>query len=108
MTPMRLLTTAALCCFGGAAGAAETSFVGSYTFNWLKSPAKQRCIRIDAKLQASLSSKRFRCELNSGRTGAGGFASSCRRRDDGVDYLIFPTRKACEDERKEQASNAEE
>lgn len=104
----RLAVASAFCFLGGAAGAAELSWAGKYTFNWLKSPGKQRCIKIDAKLQSRLSSSEFRCKRDAGKTASGHSVPSCERVAGGVEYLIFDTRAACENERKEQAANSEE
>lgn len=109
MKLMTLLAAAsALCFLSGAAGAAESSFAGKYTFNWLKSPGKQRCIKIDAKLASRLSSSEFRCKRDAGKTAAGQSVPSCAKVAGGVEYLIFDTRTACENERKEQDANSEE
>jgi len=88
-------------------GSAEASFAGKYTFNWLKSPGKQRCLKIDSKLDAEMSSRRFKCERG-GRTEAGQTPMACKRLAGGVEYLVFETRAACENERKAQDANSEE
>jgi hypothetical protein len=103
-----LAAVSTLCFLGGVAGATESSFVGKYTFNWLKSPGKQHCIKVDEKLASRLSSKEFRCKQNEGKTEAGDTVPACRRVAGGVEYLIFDSRISCENERKAQDANSEE
>lgn len=97
-----------LCFLGGAASATESSFVGKYTFNWLKSPGKQHCIKVDDKLASRLSSKEFGCKQNEGKTEAGETVPACTRVAGGVEYLIFDSRISCENERKAQDANSED
>lgn len=103
-----LAVTGALCLLGGVAYAAEPSFEGKYTFNWLKSPGKQSCIKIDAKLASRLSSKAFKCHQNEGKTEAGEVVPACKAARGDIEYLIFNTRTSCENERQAQDANSEE
>jgi len=103
-----LAVTSALCLLGGIAHAAEPSFEGKYTFERFKSPGKQSCIKIDARLASRLSSNIFRCQQNEGRTEAGELVPACKATRGDVEYLIFNTRLACENERKAQDANSEE
>lgn len=105
----KLLSVVGVLCFcSEIACAAESSYLGKYTFNWLKSPGKQRCIKVDTKLASRLSSNEFRCIQNEGKTEAGESVPACKRMAGGVEYLIFDTRISCENERKAQDANSEE
>lgn len=92
----------------GVAHAAEPSFEGKYTFNWLKSPGKQHCIKIDAKLASRISSNAFKCHQNEGKTEAGEYVPACKAARGEIEYLIFNTRASCENERQAQDANSEE
>lgn len=109
MKLIKLLSVIGVLCFcSETAWAAETSYLGKYTFNWHKSPGKQRCIKVDTKLASRLSSNEFRCKQSEGKTEAGEYVPACKRMAGGVEYLIFATRVSCENERKAQDANSEE
>jgi hypothetical protein len=103
-----LAATGAVCLLSGVAHAAEPSFDVKYTFNWLKSPGKQRCIKIDAKLASLISSSAFRCHQNEGNTEVGETVPACKAARGDIEYLIFNTRASCENERQAQDANSEE
>lgn len=104
----KLISVIGVLCFcSEIACAAEASHLGKYTFNWHKSPGKQRCIKIDMKLASRLSSNEFSCRQNEGKTEAGETVRACKRKAGGVEYLIFNTRVSCENEREAQDANSE-
>ncbi len=83
---------------------------GKFAFDWHRDPERQKCRKVDARLLADFESPRYRCDLTpKTNTGAGSVVRMCTRKGarGGGEYLIFDTFRACEDERKEQVSNAE-
>jgi len=103
-----LAVTGAVCLLSGIAHAADPSFQGKYTFNWLKSPGKESCIKIDGKLASRISSKAFSCHQSEGKTEAGEIVPACKAARGDIEYLIFDTRASCENERQAQDANSEE
>ena len=83
---------------------------GKFTFDWHRDPDRQKCVKVGGRLLADFESARYRCDLTPRtNTGAGSTVRMCTRKGarGGGEYLIFDTFRACEDERKEQVSNAE-
>jgi hypothetical protein len=83
---------------------------GKFAFDWHRDPARQKCRKVDARLLADFESAKYRCDLTPRtNTGAGSVVRMCTRKGarGSGEYLIFDTLRACEDERKEQVSNAE-
>lgn len=82
------------------------SFVGSYAFDWLKSPGKTRCVRIDNVMDADLQSNKYRCSSKpQTNTSTGAPARTCKSSNEKIEYLIFTSKSLCEEERKTQESN---
>ena len=80
---------------------------GKFGFNWNSNPAREKCVKIDGPLLAAFDSDKYRCELKPvSNTSSGASARTCTEvKKDGKEYLIFDTLKACDGERKTQASN---
>ena len=79
---------------------------GKFAFNWHANPDKQKCISVAGQLLADFKSAKYRCDLNAkSNTSTGASARTCTEGKDGKEYLIFDTQRACEEERKTQASN---
>lgn len=89
------------------AGAAERDVLaGKFTFNWHVAPAGQRCAVVSGKLLAEFKSARYRCDLKpKTNTSAGSRVRTCTQVGGRKEYLIFDTLRACEEERKTQASH---
>lgn len=87
-----------------AAGAASIDTLkGKFAFLWTSDPSKVKCIAVDDELLAKFKSKQWRCDLTgTNATSAGAKARSCRKASTEDEYLIFDTRKACEEERQTQ------
>ncbi len=83
---------------------------GKFAFDWHGDPDRQKCVKVGAKLLAALESPKYACDLTpKTNTSAGSVVRMCTRKGarGSGEYLIFDTFRACEDERKEQVSNAE-
>lgn len=79
---------------------------GKFAFNWHAMPSRVKCAKVDGKLFAEITSKSFTCEMKPvTNTASGAPARVCTGKKPGTEYLIFDTLKACETERKTQASN---
>jgi hypothetical protein len=79
---------------------------GKYAFNWREDPALTKCAKITGPLFNEIKSSRFHCDLKpKSNTSTDVPARSCSEGENGKEYLIFDTKKACEDERETQASN---
>ncbi len=79
---------------------------GKFAFNWHSNPDREKCIKVAGPLLAAFKSARYRCDLTViTNTSSGERARKCTERNDGKEYLIFDTMRACENERKDQASN---
>jgi hypothetical protein len=101
---LALVTSPASSAFAGGID----SLQGQFAFNWHMSPSKTRCAAVDSKLLSLFKSNAFKCELDViTNTASGEPARVCTQIGDGAEYLVFLTRKACEDERLTQASNEE-
>ena len=83
---------------------------GKFAFNWHRDPERQKCVKVGGPLLADFKSAKYRCDLTpKTNTSAGSTVRMCTRKGarGSGEYLIFDTFRACEDERKEQVSNAE-
>lgn len=84
------------------------SLKGQFTFNWHEHPGEQRCKAVDETLLATFKSGAYACDLNGvTNTESGEPARVCTEKDEGAEYLIFASEKACEAERQAQEANAE-
>ena len=82
------------------------ALLGMYAFNWVVDPTTVKCAAIDKKMLASLRSKDFTCNLKfETNTSSQNPAMMCTKTGDKVEYLIFKTKKQCEEERESQANN---
>lgn len=89
-----------------AAAAGPEILAGTFAFNWHSDPARQKCVKVAGSLLASFKSAKYKCDLTEKtNTSSGAPARTCTEVKEGKEYLIFTTLKACERERKEQASN---
>ena len=89
-----------------AAAGGLDALQGKFAFNWRAEPGGQKCVKVDGKLLSDFKTAKYRCDLNArSNTSTGASARTCTEAKDGKEYLIFDTMKACEDERKTQASN---
>jgi hypothetical protein len=79
---------------------------GKFAFNWHANPGRQKCVRVEGPLLADFESTKYRCDLNAiSNTSTGASARTCTEVKGRKEYLIFDTLRACEGERKTQASN---
>ena len=82
---------------------------GKFAFNWHSNPSRQKCVKVEGQLLADFKSAKFRCEMKPiSNTASGGSARVCTEVKGGdrqKEYLIFDGLRACESERKTQASN---
>ena len=78
---------------------------GKFAFNWHNNPDREKCVRVTGRLLADLRSKTWRCDLNARtNTSSGAKVRTCTAAKGRKEYLIFDTMRACENERKEQAT----
>jgi hypothetical protein len=84
------------------------SLEGRYGFNWLRNPAKERCVRItDAMLKGFR--KNYTCVLEEKTESASGHPHVvCTWEGKKREYLIFKTKAHCDDERETQMAHGEE
>lgn len=80
---------------------------GKFAFNWRSEPSREKCIKVAGQLLADFTSKGYRCDLKViTNTSSGAPARTCTQvRGGRKQYLIFETFRACDGERKDQASN---
>jgi hypothetical protein len=81
---------------------------GKFAFNWFGNLDRQKCVKVSGPLLADFKSTRYRCDLQTkSNTSTGASARICTeaKAKGGKEYLIFDTQRACESERKTQASN---
>jgi hypothetical protein len=79
---------------------------GKFAFDWHTNPARQKCVKVAGPLLASFTSSGYRCDLVAkSNTSSGGSARTCTEVKGKKEYLVFDTQRACEEERKTQASN---
>ena len=78
---------------------------GKFAFNWRSEPSREKCVKVTDALLAAFKSNKYRCALKPiTNTSTGASARTCTQ-PKGKEYLIFDTLLACENERKDQASN---
>ncbi len=85
---------------------------GKFAFNWRSEPDREKCVKVEGALLASFKSAKYKCDLKViSNTSSGEKARTCtaakdgKETKDGKEYLIFDTKRSCEKERKDQASN---
>jgi hypothetical protein len=79
---------------------------GKFAFNWFAEPSREKCIRVAGPLLADFKSTRYRCDVNAKTNpDSGARYRTCSSVNGRKEYLIFDTLRACENERKTQASN---
>jgi hypothetical protein len=79
---------------------------GKFAFNWYAELSREKCIRVAGHLLADFKSTSYRCDLKAkSNTSTGASARTCTEANGRKEYLIFDTLRACESERKTQASN---
>jgi hypothetical protein len=89
-----------------AAATEPDTLMGRYAFDWKVAPLPNSCLKIDAKLLATLRSKAYACDLTERNNSASGETFVQCTRIGGVgQYLIFKTAKACANELETQAAN---
>lgn len=78
---------------------------GKFAFNWRSEPSREKCVKVTGALMAAFRSGKYRCDLKQvTNTSTGAPARICTQTK-GKEYLIFDTLRACDNERKDQASN---
>jgi len=95
-------------CLVSAPAAAESRDVlqGKFAFNWHAEPSREKCVSVGGPLLADFKSTRYRCDLKAkSNTSSGASVRMCTEVKGRREYLIFDTRRACDEERKTQASN---
>jgi len=82
---------------------------GKFAFNWHARPSREKCVKVEGPLLADFKSNRYSCDLKViTNTASGASARTCTEaRGRKKEYLIFDTLRACDGERKVQASNEE-
>ena len=85
---------------------------GKFAFNWRSEPDREKCVKVEGALLASFKSPKYKCDLKViSNTSSGERARVCtaakngKETKDGKEYLIFDTKRSCDKERKDQASN---
>jgi hypothetical protein len=79
---------------------------GKFAFNWHAEPSREKCIKVAGRLLDDFKSTKYRCDLDvKSNTSSGASVRMCTAVKGGKEYLIFDTLRACEEERKTQASN---
>jgi hypothetical protein len=79
---------------------------GKFAFNWHAEPSREKCIRIVGQLLVDLKSTRYRCDLKTkSNSSTGASYRTCTEVNGRKEYLILDSLRACESERKTQASN---
>ena len=94
-----------LCLVSAPAGAESLDVLkGKFAFNWFAELSREKCVKVAGKLLADFKSARYRCELKPvTNTAACAPARICTAVKGGKEYMIFDTRRACEEERKTQS-----
>ena len=78
---------------------------GKFAFNWRSEPSREKCVKVAGALLAAFKAGKYRCDLKPvTNTSTGAPARICTQTK-GKEYMIFDTLKACDNERKDQASN---
>ena len=81
---------------------------GKFGFNWATNPSREKCVKVEGKLLADFKSANYKCDLTViTNTASGAPARVCTLvKGKKKEYLIFDTQRACNEERKTQASNS--
>jgi hypothetical protein len=79
---------------------------GKFAFDWLHDPDKAKCVKVTEQLLNEFKSKRYRCDLTVKKnTSTEVGVRLCTSVPNDKEYLIFETKRQCDDERETQASN---
>ena len=80
---------------------------GKFAFNWRSEPSREKCVKVAGQLLADFKSTKYRCDLKViSNTSSGVSARLCTEvKGRQKEYMIFDTLRACDGERKDQASN---
>jgi hypothetical protein len=79
---------------------------GNFAFNWAAEPSHEKCVRVAGQLFADFKSTRYRCDLNvKTNSSTGASFRTCTEVNGHKEYMIFGTLRACELERRTQATN---
>ena len=79
---------------------------GKFAFNWHSEPSREKCVRVAGALLADFKAKKYQCDLKPRtNSSSGATIRTCTQIKGRKEYLIFDTHRACDNERKEQASN---
>ncbi len=79
---------------------------GKFAFDWFHDPAKAKCVKVDGKLLSDFKSSHYHCDLKANTNSSSGASSrTCTQIPHDKEYLIFDTKRACDEERDTQASN---
>lgn len=79
---------------------------GKFAFNWAAEPSREKCVKVEGALLATFKSTKYKCDLNvRTNTASEAAARSCTEVKGHKEFLIFDTMRACETERKTQATN---
>jgi hypothetical protein len=79
---------------------------GKFAFNWAAEPSHEKCVRVAGQLLADFNSTKYRCDLNvKSNSSTGASFRTCTEVNGRKEYMIFGTLRACESERRTQASN---
>lgn len=79
---------------------------GKFAFNWLNDPAKGKCVKVEGKLLNDFKSTRYHCDLKTNLNSSSGASNrTCTQIPRNKEYLIFDTKRECNDERETQATN---
>jgi hypothetical protein len=91
------------------AASAQQSLEGKFAFNWRADPSREKCVGVAGALLADFKSPAYKCDLKARTNSASGgaFRTCTAAAKNGKEYLIFDTRRACEDERKTQQANGD-
>ena len=89
-----------------AAAQSPDPLAGKFAFNWHSEPSREKCVRVAGPLLADFKSKKYQCDLKPRtNSSSGATIRTCTQIKGRKEYLIFDTHRACDNERKEQASN---
>ena len=79
---------------------------GKFAFNWFSDPATEKCVKVDGKLLNDFKSARYHCDLKPNTNSSSeAISRTCTLLPQVKEYLIFDTKKECDEERDTQASN---
>ena len=79
---------------------------GKFAFDWLHDPAKGKCVKVDGKLMNDFKSTRYHCDLKANSNSSSDASiRTCTQIPRNKEYLIFDTKRECNEERDTQATN---